>query len=117
MPTSERRKWVPLIDALRGRESLRGLFLVVDARRGIRDEDVALVEWAAPERRRVHVLLAKCDRLNRAEQAKVLREARAVLGEAATAQLFSAHDDVGVEAAQDALVETLRAARGSGQAR
>ncbi|MCU0758084.1 MAG: ribosome biogenesis GTP-binding protein YihA/YsxC [Steroidobacteraceae bacterium] len=100
----ERRKWAPLIDALRERESLRALFLIVDSRRGIRDEDVALVEWAQPERRAVHVLLAKCDKLNRAEQSKLMRESRAILGDAASAQLFSAHDGQGVREAQNALL-------------
>lgn len=116
VPASERHKWVPLIDALRERESLRGLFLVVDARRGLRDEDVALVEWAAPERRSVHVLLAKCDKLNRTEQARLMRESRAILGDAASAQLFSAHEGVGVVAAQDALVAALRGPVGAGRA-
>jgi GTP-binding protein len=108
VPAVERRKWAPLIDALRARESLRGLLLIVDSRRGIRDEDVALVEWAEPERRTVHVLLAKCDKLNRTEQTKLLRESRAILGEAASAQLFSAHAGIGVREAQDAMLAALR---------
>ncbi len=33
-PEAERRTWAPMIDALRGRESLRGLVLIVDSRRG-----------------------------------------------------------------------------------
>jgi GTP-binding protein len=103
----ERRKWAPLIDALRARDSLRGLFLIVDSRRGMREEDVALVEWAQPERRVVHVLLAKCDKLNRAEQSQVLREAKEIVGAAGTVQLFSAHDGSGVKAAQDALLRAL----------
>ena len=103
----ERRKWAPLIDALRTRESLRGLFLIVDSRRGLRDEDLALVEWAQPERRAVHVLLAKCDKLNRTEQSKLLRDSREILGEAATAQLFSAHDGQGVREAQNTLLAAL----------
>ena len=107
VPASERRKWAPLIDALRARESLRALFLIVDSRRGIRDEDVALVEWAEPERRTVHVLLAKCDKLNRTEQMKLLRESQAILGNAATAQLFSAHEGRGVREAQDAVLLAL----------
>ena len=105
---SERRKWPPLIDALRTRDSLRGLFLIVDARRGMREEDVDLVEWAQPERRTVHVLLAKCDKLKRAEQMTVLREAQRILGSAGMAQLFSAHAGTGVEEAQRALVAALR---------
>lgn len=97
----ERRKWLPLIDVLQRRESLRGLLLVVDARRGLREEDIALIEWADPTRRGVHVLLSKADKLNQAERAKVLREAREILGENATAQIFSAHSGLGVEEARD----------------
>ncbi len=103
-----RRKWGPLIDALRQRDSLHGLFLIVDSRRGMREEDVELVEWAQPERRAVHVLLAKCDKLNRTEQMALLRASKEILGAAGTVQLFSAHDGSGVEAAQKALVAALR---------
>jgi GTP-binding protein len=103
-----RRKWGPLIDALRARDSLHGLFLIVDSRRGMREEDVELVEWAQPERRAVHVLLAKCDKLNRTEQTALLRESQAILGAAGTVQLFSAHEGKGVDAAQKALIAALR---------
>jgi GTP-binding protein len=103
-----RRKWGPLIDALRARDSLHGLFLIVDSRRGMREEDVELVEWAQPERRAVHVLLAKCDKLKRTEQMAVLREAQAILGAAGTVQLFSAHEGKGVDEAQKALIAALR---------
>lgn len=102
-PPAERRKWVPLINALRERESLRGLMLIVDARRGLRDEDLALIEWADPARRGVHVLLAKADKLNQAERAALLRESRALLGDTATVQVFSAHSGLGVKEAQGAL--------------
>jgi GTP-binding protein len=88
-----RRKWGPLI---------------VDSRRGMREEDVELVEWAQPERRAVHVVLAKCDKLKRTEQMAVLREAQAILGAAGTVQLFSAHEGKGVDEAQKALIAALR---------
>ena len=102
-PPAEKRKWVPLINALRERESLRGLMLIVDARRGLRDEDLGLIEWVDPARRGVHVLLAKADKLNQAERAKLLRESRAMLGDTATVQVFSAHSGLGVKEAQGAL--------------
>ena len=100
----ERRKWVPLLDALRARTSLAGLMLVVDSRRGVRSEDLGLIEWAQPEQRRVHVLLAKADKLNQAERGAALREARAQLADIASVQLFSAHSGLGVEEARDRLV-------------
>ena len=96
----ERAQWGPLIDGLRKRGAFRGLFLVVDVRRGVRPEDLALIEWAQPQRRRVHVLLAKADKLNRASRAAALARARAQLAGSATAQLFSALEGTGVEQAQ-----------------
>ncbi len=37
---AERASWLPMLEALRGqRSSLRGLFLIVDSRRGIQPED------------------------------------------------------------------------------
>jgi GTP-binding protein len=99
----ERRKWVPLIDALRARTSLKGLCLIVDSRRGLRDEDFGLIEWADPTRRGVHVLLSKADKLNQAERAAVLKDSRAQLGSLASVQVFSAHSGLGVKEAQTAL--------------
>jgi GTP-binding protein len=108
----ERGKWVPLLNALRERNSLRGLLLVVDCRRGLRDEDWGLIEWADPSRRRIHVLIAKVDKLNQAERAAALREAQASLGEVATAQLFSAHSGLGIDQARDRLAELWETPQG-----
>jgi GTP-binding protein len=105
-PESERRTWGPLIDALKKRASLTGLFLIVDVRRGFTEGDEGLLAWAAPAQR-VHVLLAKADKLSRAEAARALRAAAAVLAGRATVQLFSAHDGTGVREAQDTLLAWL----------
>jgi GTP-binding protein len=98
-PESERRTWAPLIDALRARAALRGLFVIVDARRGIGAGDLGLLEWAAPAQR-VHVLLSKADKLNRSEASRALHAAAAQLRDRASVQLFSALEGTGVEAAQ-----------------
>jgi GTP-binding protein len=100
-PEAERRTWGPMIAALRERQSLRGLVLIVDSRRGVAAEDENLIAWAregAPMQ--VHVLLSKSDKLTRSEGNKVLKEARGVLGETVSAQLFSAQDKVGIDEAQ-----------------
>ncbi len=96
----ERLEWAPLIEALRERRSLQGLFLIVDARRGIAAADLALLEWADPAARRVHVLLAKADKLSRREAAGALRSAEQILRSRASAQLFSAFGEGVVEAQQ-----------------
>ena len=106
-PEAERRTWQPLIDALAARGSLRGWFLIVDARRGVASGDDALLEWASAEQR-VHVLLSKADKLNKSEAAKVLKESTAALAGRGTVQLFSATAKTGVDQAQRTLEEWLR---------
>jgi GTP-binding protein len=105
-PASERRTWQPLIDALHARASLHGLFVIVDARRGLAAGDAGLLEWAAPEHR-VHVLLAKADKLNRSEAGQALRDAMGVLGARGSVQLFSALKGTGVAEAEDTLAAWL----------
>jgi GTP-binding protein len=105
-PEAERLSWQPLIDALRGRESLRGLFVIVDSRRGLTEGDGALLAWAAPALR-VHVLLSKADKLNRSEGIKVLRETKAAVGERVSAQLFSVPAKTGMDEAQRTLAAWL----------
>ena len=102
-PESERITWQPLIDALRPRASLRGLFLIIDSRRGLKDGDQALIQWAQPLS--IHILLTKVDKLNRGERMRVLRDTRKIVGDRATVQLFSVPDKTGIEEAQK-LLET-----------
>jgi GTP-binding protein len=107
VPEAERSRWVPMIEALRHRESLKGLFVIVDARRGVTAGDEALLDWALPQQL-VHVLLSKADKLNRNDSTKALRAATETLGGRATVQLFSALSRSGVETAQARLEEWLR---------
>ena len=94
--------------------SLKGLFLVVDCRRGVADGDLELIDWADPSRRRIHVLLAKADKLTRAEGMKAQAAAVAVLGDHATVQLFSALRHLGIEDAQDRLQSWIETGAASG---
>jgi GTP-binding protein len=108
---AERRSWQPMIEALKYRRSLRGLFVIVDARRGITEGDEGLLDWSGPGQR-LHVLLSKADKLNRSESLEVLRSTtRALSPRGATVQLFSAHAKTGVEEAQDVLTAWLRESR------
>jgi len=108
VPEAERRKWVPLLEALGQRASLTGLMLVVDARRGIGPGDARLIEWADPRRRRIHVLLAKADKLTRNEGRGVLKAAEEALAGQAGVQLFSANAGTGVSEAQRVLQAWLQ---------
>ena len=107
---SERQAWLPLLEVLRGRTSLRGLFVIVDSRRGLTEGDGVLIEWLQPEHR-LHVLLAKADKLGRGEAAAALRTATVRLGGRGTVQLFSALRGLGVPQAQDTIRAWLSMAR------
>jgi len=106
-PPAERRQWIKLIEKLPERESIAGLFLIVDIRRGISDSDDQLIAWARAAGWQLHVLLAKGDKLNQRERAAALKDAKSRLPEGTTAQVFSAHDKIGVDAAQARLVGML----------
>ena len=101
-PESERRTWPRLIEALRARAALQGLFVIVDARRGIGEGDEALLEWTLPQQG-VHVLLSKADKLSRSEARQALAGAAQALSGRATVQLFPAHARAGLEEAQAVL--------------
>jgi GTP-binding protein len=106
-PPPEREQWIKLIEALPARECITGLFLIVDIRRGITESDEQLIAWAASAGWQVHVLLAKADKLNQRDRAAALKDAESRLPEGMTTQVFSAHDKIGVDAAQKRLVGML----------
>ena len=106
VPASERGAWLPLLESLRARASLAGLFVIVDSRRGLMEGDEGLIEWAQGAHR-LHVLLSKADKLNRGEAAAVLRATSTRLAGRGTAQLFSALRGIGLREAQETLAAWL----------
>lgn len=106
-PREERAGWAKLIDGLAGRISLRGLLLVIDARRGVGESDEGLLQWAAALPTPVHVLLSKADQLKGAEARALLTSVQKHLSGRATAQLFSAHAGIGLAEARRRLAEWL----------
>jgi GTP-binding protein len=105
---AERATWAPMTSALTRRSSLRGLFLIVDSRRGLLDGDAGLISWAQNAGRPVHVLMTKCDKVKRAELAKTLAATRQALGTNATLQAFSAVDGTGLDEARRQLDHWLK---------
>ena len=103
----EKKQWIALIQKLPKRTCISGLVLIVDIRRGIKEQDEQLLNWADASGWPMHVLLTKADKLNQRDRAAALKEAEEILGEGVTAQVFSATDKIGVQAAQKRLVELL----------
>jgi len=90
-----------------GRRCLGGLFLIVDARRGLMEFDLQMLAWMADLGHTVHILLAKADKLKREEATKCLAAATAGAGTGVTVQLFSAHTGDGLSAARDRMQAML----------
>jgi GTP-binding protein len=104
----ERAAWESMTTALSQRAALRGLFLVIDSRRGVLSGDEELIAWAGAARCPVHVLLSKSDKLKRAELARTLAAAQHALAGRATVQAFSAIDGTGLEQARGQLNQWLK---------
>ena len=65
-PEAERRAWGPLVETyLQDRPTLRGVALVVDARRGIEDEEDEVLAYLARVGRPAAVVATKTDKLGR----------------------------------------------------
>jgi GTP-binding protein len=86
----------------------------MDSRRPFTDLDIQMLEWFAPTGKPIHCILTKVDKLNRNESTNALRQARQILdsyvdedgnGFPFTVQLFSALKRVGIDEANDKIIE------------
>jgi GTP-binding protein len=109
VPEKVRARWLQLMEHyFNVRESLVGLMLIVDSRRGLGAQDAAMLEWVLARDRHAHVLLTKTDKLNRRDSLRVLRDTKAACSDTAvTAQLFSAHAGQGLEEARSVMERWL----------
>ena len=109
-----------LSDYLQERNPLVGLIQIVDARRGITDLDEQMIQWFVPTGKPIHILLSKCDKLNKSEcrhalegVTKQLQQYDPDLGDGAkassrlTAQLFSSTKRIGLEEADKLILSWL----------
>lgn len=103
-------------DYIRQRDQLKGLVLIVDARRPFTDLDIEMLEWFAPTGKPLHCLLNKADKLNRNESMNALRQTKTFLssyidehGEPFpfSVQLFSALKRIGLEEANEVVTNLL----------
>ncbi|MGB9109949.1 MAG: ribosome biogenesis GTP-binding protein YihA/YsxC [Telluria sp.] len=109
--------WQRLLgDYVQRREQLAALVLIMDSRRPFTDLDTQMLEWFAPTGKPIHCILTKVDKLNRNESTNALRQARQILesyvdedgnGFPFTVQMFSALKRVGIDEANDKIIELL----------
>lgn len=110
VPPQVRAEWQALVERyLTERATLRGVVLIMDARRPLTDFDAQLLEWGEAVGLSFHLLLTKADKLSRNDQVNVLREVRAALPDH-TSQLFSATHQIGVDEGRQVVTDWLIAA-------
>jgi GTP-binding protein len=104
-----REQWRELLgDYFDSRESLAGLMVVVDSRRGVGEFDLQMLDWARTLDCQLHVLLTKADKLSRQEAAVALKTAELELQDLrVTVQLFSATSRLGLDPARATLAKML----------
>ena len=95
VPEKVRARWLELMEHyFNVRESLVGLVLIVDSRRGLGAQDAAMLEWVLARDRQAHVLLTKADKLNRRDALRVLT------GDASGLQRHGGHRAIVLRACQ-----------------
>ena len=78
---AERRAWQPLIEGYtRGRRSLALFVILIDARRGIADEERQLYEWLGTEAVPAQIVFTKVDKLSASARGLLREKARALFG-------------------------------------
>jgi GTP-binding protein len=96
---------------LRERQSLAGLVVTMDIRRGVTELDDTLLRWLEPRDLPVAVLLTKADKLSRNAALEQERKVAAEVGPAVRLTRFSALSGDGVATAQAWLEEWLEPAK------
>lgn len=100
VPPKVRAAWQSLVEGyLTRRGGLRGVVLLMDARRPLTEFDRQLLDWGSARDLAFHVLLTKADKLGHGARTKTLREVEAALP-GHTVQLFSATHRIGLDAAR-----------------
>ncbi len=101
--------WAKLLEHyLKERQSLQGLFLIMDIRHPFGEFDQQMLDYARNCRIPVHVLLNKADKLSRGAATRTLQQSKNdQLTAAESCQLFSALKGTGVEEAREKLARWL----------
>jgi GTP-binding protein len=103
VPLATKQQWQEnLAQYLQGRQTLRGLVLLMDIRHPLQTYDTTMLNWAVEGNMPVHLLLTKSDKLNRGARQNTLNQVRQHLKKArvqdlVTAQTFSSLNGEGLE--------------------
>ena len=116
VPKPMKDHWRKLLPKyLKERKSLIGLIIVVDIRRELTDLDTQMLDWFAPQKKPIHILLTKSDKISKDKSLRTLKKIQQELkdrwGEVhkteCSAQLFSSLKKQGIEQATQKIEEWL----------
>jgi len=114
-PVREREEWGPLVETyLRDRATLRGVVVLVDARRGLAGEEIELLGFLAEHGRPALLVATKIDKLGRGAATATLRKLAGAAGAAVPVLGFSAKSGAGRDAVWKHLNGWVDAAAGGG---
>ena len=113
VPLATKQQWQEnLAEYLQGRQTLRGLVLLMDIRHPLQAYDTTMLNWAVAGNMPVHLLLTKADKLSRGAAQITLNQVRQQLKKAkvqdlVSAQTFSALTKEGLEELETVLQSWL----------
>ena len=116
VPKPMKDHWRKLLPKyLQERKSLIGLVLVVDIRRELTELDTQMLDWFAPQKKPIHVLLTKSDKVSKDNSLRTLNKINNELKEKwgkkfnveCSAQLFSSLKKQGIEKATEKIEQWL----------
>ena len=104
----KQKSWNRLVtDYIKYRQSLKGVVLIIDIRRGFGEMDLMFLDFYLPLNKQLHILLTKADKLSKQKQSLILNEAIGNYGSITTIQLFSGTKKIGISEAQNKVTKFL----------
>ena len=108
----KQKSWNRLVtDYIKYRQSLKGVVLIIDIRRGFSEMDIMFLDFYLPLNKQLHILLTKADKLSKQKQSLILNEAIGNYGSIATIQLFSGTKKIGISEAQHQVTKFLESTK------
>ena len=105
----QQKEWGFMIsEYVKYRQTLRGIILIIDIRRGIMELDHAFLDFYLPLNKPLHILLTKSDKLKKQACRKSFDSIRSIVDSVASVQLFSSLKKSGTEEAKAKILELLK---------
>ena len=105
----QQKEWGFMIsEYVKYRQTLRGIILIIDIRRGIMELDHAFLDFYLPLNKPLHILLTKSDKLKKQVCRKSFDSVQSTVDSVASVQLFSSLKKSGAEEARGKILELLK---------